>query len=68
MHHIRILFDKYLPSYFRKAGMRYFHKRNNLSGTSSPCSDVEVQDDEEEASVNCDEYTLLEMELKEGGS
>lgn len=48
--------------------MRYFHKRNNLSGTSSPCSDVEVQDDEEEASVNCDEYTLLEMELKEGGS
>ncbi|OIT29497.1 60s ribosomal protein l27a-3 [Nicotiana attenuata] len=68
MHHIRILFDKYLPSYFRKVGMRYFHKRNNLSGTSSPYSDVEEQEDEEEASVNYDECALLEMELEKGGS
>ncbi|XP_019161890.1 PREDICTED: 60S ribosomal protein L27a-3-like [Ipomoea nil] len=29
MHHHRILFDKYHPSYFGKVGMRYFHKLRN---------------------------------------
>ncbi|KAL8501359.1 hypothetical protein ACS0TY_020778 [Phlomoides rotata] len=29
MHHHRILFDKYLPGYFGKVGMRYFHKLIN---------------------------------------
>ena len=30
-HHHRILFDKYHPGYFGKVGMRYFHKKGNLS-------------------------------------
>ncbi|KAK2389676.1 60S ribosomal protein L27a [Trifolium repens] len=29
MHHHRILFDKYLPCYFGKVGIRYFHKLRN---------------------------------------
>ena len=30
-HHHRTLMDKYHPGYFGKVGMRYFHKKGNLS-------------------------------------
>ncbi|TYH84507.1 hypothetical protein ES332_D02G201700v1 [Gossypium tomentosum] len=29
IHYHRILFEKYHPGYFRKVGMRYFHKLRN---------------------------------------
>ncbi|XP_070056386.1 uncharacterized protein [Nicotiana tomentosiformis] len=68
MNHLGILFDEYHLSYFGKVGKTYFHKRINLFGTSTLCNDVEVHEDEEEASVNCDACALLEIEVKEEGS
>ncbi|XP_009628919.1 uncharacterized protein [Nicotiana tomentosiformis] len=68
MHHLGILFDEYHLSYFGKVGKTYFHKRINLFGTSTLCNDVEVHEDEEETSVNCDACALLEIEVKEEGS
>ncbi|OIT08119.1 3-hydroxy-3-methylglutaryl-coenzyme a reductase 1 [Nicotiana attenuata] len=63
MHHIGMLFDEYLPSYFRKVAMRYSYKRSNLCGTSSFQKDVEVKDEDEEEEEKSNEHQVLDESL-----
>lgn len=69
IHHIKILLDEYLPSNFRKMGMRCSYKRSNLCGTSLFQKDVvdnAVQEGEEETREQLEsENDVIEGERKE---